>query len=144
MDQTEGTRDIAAGPAEVMAVIAGFEAYPEWADVRSAKVLERDAEGRGSRVAFEVSAAGMTAAYTLSYRYLPGHAGVSWTTEEAQGAVKDVSGGYELEEQDGTTSVTYRLAVETSMPLPGFLRRQAEKKIVKTALDGLKRRVEEG
>jgi hypothetical protein len=38
--------------------------------------------------------------------------------------------------------VTYRLAVEVGVPLPGFLKRRADKQAIKTALDGLKKRVE--
>jgi hypothetical protein len=143
-ERTEGTIDIEASREEVMRIIADFEAYPEWADVRSAEVLDRDSKGRASRVAFEISAAGMSARYTLRYRYRAGHGGVSWTTDRAEGAVKDVKGEYVLEDGDGATQVTYRLAVETAVPLPGFLRRQAEKKVVRGALQGLKRRVEEG
>ena len=38
--------------------------------------------------------------------------------------------------------MTYRMALETAIKLPGFLKRQAEKQIVNTALGGLKKRVE--
>ena len=42
----------------------------------------------------------------------------------------------------GGTEVTYRLAVEVSIPMIGMLRRKAEKVIIDTALKGLKKRVE--
>jgi hypothetical protein len=38
--------------------------------------------------------------------------------------------------------VTYRLAVETAVRVPGFLKRRADRQAIRTALDGLKRRVE--
>jgi Polyketide cyclase / dehydrase and lipid transport len=39
-DQTSASIEIAASPAEVMAVIADFEHYPEWVDsMRRAEVL---------------------------------------------------------------------------------------------------------
>ena len=71
--------------------------------------------------------------------------GVSWTTVEASGAVKDIEGEYVLgPADDETTEVTYRLTLELGISLPGFMRRQAEKQVINTALGGLKKRVETG
>ena len=43
---------------------------------------------------------------------------------------------------DGTTEVTYRLALDVSIPLIGMIKRKGEKIIIDTALKGLKKRVE--
>lgn len=140
---TEGSIRVGAAPAGVLRVITDFDGYPEWAEgVRSAEVLERDADDRPTRVAFRVGMAGIDAAYTLAYTYAPEAGGVSWTTQEASGAVNDVEGEYGLASEDDGTLVTYRLRVEPSIPLPGFLKRHAERTIVDTALKGLKARVE--
>lgn len=141
-ERTEGSIEIEASPEEIMEVIADFESYPDWSDVESAEILERGGDGRGTRVAYRVAMMGFTAEYTLAYEY--SGSGVSWTTVEASGAVKDVEGGYTLEPGDEATGVTYRLRVELGVPVPGLLRRQGEKRVVKQALEGLKRRVEEG
>ena len=141
-EQTEGTIEIEAPLDEVMEVIADFQAYPEWSDVESAEVLERDAAGRGLAVAYRVSMMGLTASYTLVYEHRTD--GIAWTTREADGALEDIRGEYVLEETEGGTKATYRLAVELAVPVPGLLKRQGEKRVVRTALDGLKRRVEEG
>ena len=53
-EQTEGQIVIEAPAVEVMDVLTDFEAYPEWADVKSARVLERGDGGLGTKVAFEV------------------------------------------------------------------------------------------
>ena len=143
-DRTEGAIEIEASPAEVMEVIADFASYPEWADVESTEVLEEDGMGRGTAVALRLSQMGFSAAYTLEYEYREGDAGVSWTTREAEGAVKDVRGEYELEPTEEGTRVTYRLGVELAVPVPGLVKRQGERRVVRTALEGLKLRVEEG
>lgn len=143
-EETEGTIIIDADPAEVMGVIADFEAYPDWSDVDRVEVLARDRRGRGIEVSYDVSMLGMSASYTLSYKYRPGNSGVSWTTTRAEGAVKDVRGEYVIEVVDGTSRVTYRLAVDLAIPVPGFMRRKGSRRVVETALLGLKRRVEEG
>jgi carbon monoxide dehydrogenase subunit G len=141
-ERTEGTTDIAATPPEVMAVITDFDSYPEWAGVKSAEVLKADSKGRPHEVAMSVSQMGFDAKYTLVYKYKAKDGGLSWTTKEASGAVKDIQGEYALEKSSEGTEVTYRLNLELGISLPGFLRRTAEKTVISTALDGLKKRVE--
>jgi ribosome-associated toxin RatA of RatAB toxin-antitoxin module len=143
-EHAEGTTEVVASPAEVMAVIADFESYPDWVGtVEDVHVLARDQRGRATRVAFRLRTPVLTAAYTLAYRYAASDTGVSWTYVE--GTLKDLSGSYTLEPTgDDTTLVTYRLDVELGMPLPGLVKRQAAKQIVRSALSDLKRRVESG
>jgi len=143
-EHAEGSIVIEASAAEVMDVITDYEAYPEWADVKTARVLQRGAGGVGTEVAFEVDVPVLgRASYTLAYRYAPGDAGVSWVTKEARGAVRNIRGEYLLNElDDRETEVTYRLSVELGVLLPGFVRTQGAKRLIENALEGLKRRVE--
>ena len=145
-EHAEGTIVIEASGAEVMDVITDYEAYPDWADVKTARVLQRGAGGVGTEVAFEVDVPILgRASYTLAYRYAPGDAGVSWVTKEARGAVSNISGEYLLNELgDRETEVTYRPSVELGVLLPGFVRTQGAKRVIENALEGLKRRVELG
>lgn len=141
-EHAEGATEIAATPAEVLAVVADFDAYPEWvANLDQVEVLRRDRRGRGTRVAFRLRTPMGEQAYTLAYRYQPRDAGMSWTYVE--GTLEDLAGSYALEPtDDGTTRVTYRLEVALGMPIPSFLVRQAAKQIVRSALGDLKRRAE--
>jgi ribosome-associated toxin RatA of RatAB toxin-antitoxin module len=142
-EQTEGEIQIEAEPAGVLAVISDYEAYPEWADgITKTEVKKQDSKGRPSEVAFEVSQMGVGAKYTLAYTYKAKDGGVSWTTKSASGAVKDIKGEYVLEASGKSTKVTYRTTIEPSIPMMGFMKRQAEKMIIGTALGGLKKRVE--
>ena len=145
-EHAEGTIVIEASGAEVMDVITDYEAYPDWADVKTARVLQRGAGGVGTEVAFEVDVPILgRASYTLAYRYAPGDACVSWVTKEARGAVSNISGEYLLNELgDRETEVTYRLSVELGVLLLGFVRTQGAKRVIENALEGLKRRVELG
>ena len=141
-EHAEGTTEVFATPPEVMAVAADFEAYPDWvANLEEVEVLARDRRGRGSRVAFRLGTPWGEQAYTLAYRYQPRDAGMSWTYVE--GTLEDLSGAYTLEPAaDGATRVTYRLEVALGTPLPGLVKRQAARQIVRSALADLKRRVE--
>ncbi|HEV3014164.1 MAG TPA: SRPBCC family protein, partial [Actinomycetota bacterium] len=141
-EHAEGSTEVFASPAEVMAVVADFDAYPDWVgNLEEVEVLARDRRGRGTRVAFRLRTPMGDQAYTLAYRYQPRDAGVTWTYVE--GTLDDLAGSYALEPTaDGATQVTYRLEVALGVPLPGLVKRQAAKQIVRSALSDLKRRVE--
>jgi uncharacterized protein YndB with AHSA1/START domain len=143
-EQTSGSTTIDASPEDVMAVLSDFDRYPEWAGMKKVEVRKKDSQGRGSEVYMEISQMGFDANYTLSYTYEAKNGGLSWTTKEASGAVRDITGGYELDVDGDGTSVTYRMSIEPAIKLPGFIKRQVEKQIVNTALEGLKKRVESG
>jgi uncharacterized membrane protein len=146
MEQAEGSIVIDAPLEDVMDVIEDVEAYPEWAEVNRVDVLQRGPGGRATEVYFEVDVPVLgTATYTLAYQYAPGDTGLSWTTKEARGAVRDIRGEYLLDDlPDGGTKVTYRLGVELGVLVPGFVRTEGAKRVIENALERLKRRVERG
>ena len=133
---------IAAPRDAVMAVIADFAAYPQWASaVRAAEVLGEQAAGRASQVRFTLDAGVVKDTYVLGYDW-DGDAGVRWHLAEAGSVISAMDGGYLLADRDGATDATYELAVDLRIPMPGLLKRRAEKTIIDTALKGLKNRVE--
>jgi hypothetical protein len=146
MEHAEGSIVIEAPLEDVMEVIEDYESYPQWAEVRTARVLQRGAGGRATEVAFEVDVPVLgKASYTLAYRYAPGDTGLSWVTKEARGAIRDIRGEYLLNElSDAETKVTYRLSVEIGVLVPGFVRTEGAKRVIENALERLKRRVEMG
>ena len=140
-EQTTSSIVIDAPAAEVMAVIADFPAYPEWAQgMKRAEVVEDGAGGRADKVHFELEAAPIKDSYTLAYDW-KGDSSVTWVLTEGK-MLKAMEGAYVLEPSGSGTEVTYRLAVDLSIPMIGLLRRKAEKVIIDTALKGLKKRVE--
>lgn len=141
-DQTQGSIEIAADAATIMTEIADYESYPEWSnEIRKVEVRERGADGRAKQVFFEVAQGPIKAEYVLDYTYKQNDAGVSWTFVEGRN-IRDLTGEYVLEPSGGKTKVTYRLRVDTSIPMLGFVKRQAEKRIIDVALKGLRKRVE--
>jgi ribosome-associated toxin RatA of RatAB toxin-antitoxin module len=139
-ESTSASRDIEASPAEVMAVIADFPSYPQWASgIVSAEVLESGPAGRASRVRFRLESGPVKDDYVLAYDW-EGDSGVTWQLEQSR-TQRSQRGSYRLEPAGGSTRVTYQLSVELTVPLPGMLKRRAEARIVSTALDGLAKRV---
>lgn len=141
-EQTQGTISIEAPPPAVMAVLSDYESYPEWATgMRKAEIQEKDDQGRGARVRFEVSMVGLSGWYILEYDYTPDDGGLSWSFVEGS-PLKDLSGIYELKPDGSGTHVTYRASVDPGVPMIGFMKRKVEKTVIDTALKGLKKRVE--
>jgi uncharacterized membrane protein len=122
-----------------------FERYPEWAgDLKSATVVERDPDGRGLVVEFRAAAMGRSTTYRLRYDYGSAPHRLGWILESGD-LQRELDGAYELREapgEPGATEVSYELSVDLVLPIPGFVKRRAEARIIKTALDDLKALVE--
>jgi len=139
-DESTQSIVIDAGPERILAVIADFAAYPEWANgVKEIEVLSEGADGRAEQVKFTLDAGPIKDVYTLAYQWAAD--GVSWTLVKGQ-MQKSQQGSYSFAPSGGQTKVTYTLSVQLAIPLLGLLRRKAEKVIMDTALKELKRRVE--
>lgn len=141
-DRTSSHITISATPPEIMAVIADFPAYPEWAKgITAAEVTAAADEGRAERVRMTLEAGPIKDTYTLAYEWNDDDA-VDWHLAERGTMVTGMTGAYRLDGRDARTEVTYELAVDVGVPLPGLVKRRAERRIIDTALEGLKRRVE--
>ena len=89
---------IAAPREAVMAVIADFAAYPQWASaVRATEVLGEAAAGRASKVRFTLDAGVVKDTYVLGYDW-DGDAGVHWHLAEPGSVISAMDGGYVLAE----------------------------------------------
>jgi ribosome-associated toxin RatA of RatAB toxin-antitoxin module len=139
----ESTQSIVvdAPPSEIMAVIADFPAYPEWANaVKETEVLE-EAGGQARQVKFTLDAGAFKDVYTLAYEWAPDGLSVSWTLVKGQ-MQRAQNGSYVLTPEGDRTRVTYTLSVQLVVPMIGLFRRKAEKMIMDIALKELKRKVE--
>jgi hypothetical protein len=141
-DRTSSSVTIDADRPEIMAVIADFPAYPGWAEgITAAEVVSDGGDGRAERVRITLEAGPIKDTYVLAYDW-DGDEAVHWNLAEPGTMLTGMTGAYRLVARDGSTEVTYELAVEVRIPMIGMVRRKAEKRIIETALKGLKRRVE--
>jgi ribosome-associated toxin RatA of RatAB toxin-antitoxin module len=137
---TVQTLEIDASPEELYDVAADIASYPDWATgVKEVEVLESEASGRVERARFVVEGFVKEIEYTLRYRH-DRPTSLSWVAEPGTD-LKMLEGSYTFTQTDGATEVVYALKVEPNFKIPGFVRRQAEKQIVTTALRGLRKRV---
>jgi ribosome-associated toxin RatA of RatAB toxin-antitoxin module len=121
-------------PAEVLAVVVDFPAYPRlFPEIKQACVL-RSEEGR-VRVEFRGN-------LLLPFRYVldldcDAQAGtVSWTYVEGE-VVRNSTGGWRFSAEAGGTRVDYEVALCIDAPLPGFLLRKITDGLVTLSLPAM-------
>ena len=138
------TITISTTPEHCFEVATDFERYPEWAkDIKEAIVLERDEAGRATTVEFRASALGRSTHYTLAYDYGAAPEKLSWQLVRGD-IMKSIDGAYTFSPSatdPGSTDVVYELSIELVVPMPGFLKRRAEVRILNTVKE-LKARAE--
>ena len=123
-----------------------FESYPDWmSGVVKTEVLKRDKNGRGSRVRFTVDAVVTKISYILKYSYKAKRIEIGYV----EGDLDDVEAYYEFEPlSDDKTKVTYYYKVSYSLPrafkgpIVSRLLKQVDKRVMKAALEDLKKRAE--
>ena len=134
---------IRGSPDDCYAVLTDFDRYPEWAaDIKSVSVDNRDGQGRPKDVTFRAAAFGRSTSYTLRYDYGRDPLELSWV-QIAGDITRRLDGSYVLSAAgDDSTEIAYTLVVDLKVPLPGFVKRRAEGRIMGTALRELKSWVE--
>lgn len=138
---TFSTLEIDATPEELYDAAADVAAYPDWASgVKEVEVLDVDPNGQVHRARFVLEGFVKEIQYVLKYTHDRPNV-LSWVAEESDD-LKMLEGSYQFDPtEDGATEVVYSLTVEPKFIIPGFIKRQAEKQIVTTALRGLRKRV---
>jgi len=142
----EGTirrSETSASPETVFDVAADLAAYPDWATgVAEVEILDRRPDGLAARASFVVDGFIKRISYELVYEYDRPHR-ISWRAVPGDD-IEAMDGTYEfVPGAEGGTEILYTLRVQPAFSVPGFLRRQAEKQIVSSALRGLRRRAED-
>ncbi len=130
---------IEATPEQILDVIADIESTPTWSpQYQSAEVLEAYDNGRPKRVKMKIKTAGITDEQVVEYTWADDV--VSWTLVSA-GQLKSQEASYTLTADGDKTKVRFDIAVDLSVPLPGFILKRAMKGGVETATDGLRKHV---
>jgi ribosome-associated toxin RatA of RatAB toxin-antitoxin module len=122
-------------------LMTDYERMPSWQGaVRSIEVLERDDQGRGSVVAYEVDAKLKTVRYRLRQVYDEPH---RLSSEYLDGDFRDFSGEWRFEPAgDGRTRVELDLKIDPGRFVPGPLRAAIADAVMKRALRDLKTEAE--
>jgi len=145
-DQASQRLSIAASPGQLFDVVTDFDHYTDWIpDLKAVEVVSRDDEGRAVEVRYRAAAMGRSTSYTLRYDYSDAPRSLPWRLVQGD-IMRRLDGAYEfvpVPDDPDRTEVVYHLTVELVVPLPGFVKRRAESKVMHDALRELKAHVEQ-
>lgn len=146
-EHTVATVLVQASVEACYAVGIDIAAYPEWVEnLRSADIQSTDAEGRPEVVKFEAEGIGRKTSYVLAYDLEGAPYRMAWSLVSGD-LTREIEGRYVFHDMTEdpampVTEVDYELTIDLAVPLPGFVKRRAEDKIVTAALSRFKQRVE--
>jgi ribosome-associated toxin RatA of RatAB toxin-antitoxin module len=128
---------IAAPPEECFAALTDYERLPEWQGaVKRVNVLERDEQGRGTVVEYEVDAKVKTVKYRLRQVYDAPH---RLGSEYLGGDFKNFSGEWRFNDRgDGSTRVELELDIDPGRFVPGPVKNAIREFVMTRALKDLK------
>ena len=132
--------EIDASPEACFAALTDYERLPEWQGaVKRASVLERDEQGRGSLVEYEVDAKFKTVRYRLRQVYDAPH---RLGSEYAGGDFRDFGGEWRFTAlEGGRTKAELDLRIDPGRFVPGPLRDAIGHAVMGRALEDLRRHV---
>ena len=134
---------IEAPIVQVQKALFELDKYPEWStQIKSSEALDRDDQGRVTKVKMSIDAGMMKDRLTLDYDWSQAPSKLSFSMEDAD-LQTSMDGIYTITSIDeDTTEVTYELEVSLSMPIPAMMRQKAEKATIDAALAQLKSHLE--
>jgi uncharacterized membrane protein len=129
--------------ADVQKALFELDKYPEWStQIKSSEALDRDAQGRVTKIKMSIDAGMMKDRVTLDYDWSQAPSKLSFSLEDAD-LLTGMDGVYTVTAIDeDSTEVTYELEVSLSMPIPAMMRQKAEKATIDAALAQLKSHLE--
>jgi uncharacterized membrane protein len=127
----------------VRAILFDLAGYPTWSTaIKSAEVQGTDDQGRATSVKVSIDAGMMKDRVLLNYDWSAAPERLEFSLEDAD-LLTAMNGAYITKAIDAdTTSVTYELGVEVSMPIPAMMRTKAEKATIDQSLAQLKEHAE--
>ncbi|TRZ55021.1 MAG: polyketide cyclase / dehydrase and lipid transport [Streptomycetaceae bacterium] len=142
-DSSRSTITIDAPLAAVTEALFTLENYPEWSSsIKSVEVVNRDDQGRVTKVKMTIDAGMMKDRVILDYDWSEAPARLSFSLDDAD-LLTGMDGAYIIKSIDEeSTEVTYELTVSLSMPIPAMMRQKAEKTTIDQALAQLKATLE--
>lgn len=140
MAEASKTVEMDSTPEQLWSVITDYENYPKFINtVSSVKVLSR--ENGKARVQYGIELLGKQITYVLDHvEQSPNR--MTWSLVES-GILKSNSGGWEIKAQDSKIEVTYRLALEFKIFVPGMVLNGLVKSSLPQMLEQVAGRVKE-
>jgi ribosome-associated toxin RatA of RatAB toxin-antitoxin module len=126
------TVEVSADAASIMAIVANFEAYPEWNEsIKGAWVLARYDDGRPSQLRLDTAVQGIEGTYIQAV-YYPGANQIQTVMQQGELFAKQEQ-LFSVVQTGASSLLTVDIDIETSMPVPAPM----VKMLLNNALDHL-------
>ncbi len=136
------TVEVDAVGAAILAIVADFEAYPQWnEEVKGVWVLARYDDGRPSQLRLDANLNGFDASYIQAV-YYPGPNQIQTVMQQGDLFSKQEQ-LFSVVEMGPTTLLTVDLDVEVTMPVPAMMVKKMANDALEHLADKLKGRAEE-
>ena len=141
VDDRQLQASIAARPQACFDELTSYEQLTEWQGaLRRCEVIERDTEGRGLIVDYDISTPIRTLHYRLRHTYEEPR---SVRGELVEGDVKDFRGEWSFEAEGNGTLATFSLSIEPGFWVPGKVKKVLHDQVMRRTLNDLRERVED-
>ena len=135
------TVEVAADAATIMAIVADFEAYPQWNDeVKGVWILHRYDDGRPSQLRLDASYSGFDGTFIQAV-YYPSPTQIQTVLQQGDLFTKQEQ-VFSVVEMGPTSLLTVDMDIETQMPVPKPMVKKAVNDALDYLADNLKRRAE--
>jgi len=136
------TVEVSADSAAVMAIVADFEAYPQWnEEIQGLWVLARYDDGRPSQLRLDADYQGMQATFIQAV-YYPGENQIQTVLQQGDLFSKQDQ-LFSVVSTGAASLLTVDLDVETSTPIPAPMVKSLAGNVLDHLAENLKRRAEQ-
>jgi ribosome-associated toxin RatA of RatAB toxin-antitoxin module len=136
------TVEVGADAASIMAIVADFEAYPQWNQgIKGVWVLARYDDGRPSQLRLDTEVSGMPGTYIQAV-YYPGANQIHTVMQQGDLFAKQEQ-LFSVVETGETCLLTVDVDVEPTMPVPAPMVKMLLNNVLEGLAQNLKQRAEE-
>lgn len=136
------TVEVSADAASIMAIVADFEAYPQWNDeIKGLWVLARYDDGRPSQLRLDTEVQGVAGTYIQAV-YYPGANQIQTVMQQGDLFAKQEQ-LFSVVEMGAASLLTVDIDVEPSMPVPAPMVKSMLNNVLDHLAENLKQRAEQ-
>ena len=136
------TVEVGADAASIMAIVADFEAYPQWNEpIKGVWVLARYDDGRPSQLRLDTEVQGMASTFIQAV-YYPGDNQIQTVLQQGDLFTKQEQ-LFSVVETGVSSLLTVDMDVETVLPLPAPMVKSLLDNVLDVLADNLKQRAEQ-
>jgi ribosome-associated toxin RatA of RatAB toxin-antitoxin module len=136
------TVEVGADAASIMAIVANFEAYPEWNEgIKGVWVLARYDDGRPSQLRLDTVVQGVEGTYIQAV-YYPGVNQIQTVMQQGELFAKQEQ-LFSVVETGASSLLTVDVDVEPSMPVPAPMVKMLLNNVLEQLAENLKLRAEQ-